>query len=607
MTPQSDIDSGFVGVDMRVDASHLAPGYAAYAENCRFTEGVASQRRGIVCMPWGPTTHGEGGSIESIDPFIDPAAIGIFRDPNNDEVALVAANDRVWRVYPNNTAKELTMPAGEKTGSEVKFIQAFDTVVMLRGENKPMLRLDSLNYEWKEIETESRGDGTVAMPNASEGIFINNRLAVIHGRDEVAVSDFLDYTRYDPVKSLFRVNQGSEDRLVGIANVDNNTIALFKTNSIYLLRNFYGDLSDARLDELTRDYGCIAPKTITRVGADLVFLSRRGICSIRITEQGHIQGVDEPMSKPIQPIIDSIDWKYANVARAAFHDNKIYFALPLSYRKQFGKLLSNTVIATASDEFTLSAQSGGETVSISFKEAVNIDGINNAIAVYDLVNRAWAGIDVGDEISVKDFAKVQFSRSQRLFFLGNSGFIFMHDDPVFCGSHDDIRELDGNDYKSQTTPKAVRFKLRTRGYLGSSPSKKRFHKVEVNYSQRNAKLNINVIGDGPHNNDKVVTDKTFDRTKYMRPFDAAPYVVTNINDDHQTEGREDYTIKAGDNFRIGQSGISPDSMQYFAARKPLRSRGTRLQVEVVNSEGTIKVHSSGVNATIDDEKTTGSL
>ena len=93
----------------------------------------------------------------------------------------------------------------------------------------------------------------------------------------------------------------------------------------------------------------------------------------------------------------------------------------------------------------------------------------------------------------------------------------------------------------------------------------------------------------------------------LRPFDAAPYVVTNINDDHQTEGREDYTIKAGDNFRIGQSGISPDSMQYFAVRKPLRSRGTRLQVEVVNSEGTIKVHSSGVNATIDDEKTTGSL
>lgn len=623
MEAGSDIDAGFIGMDMRVDPSHLAQGYVSYAQNCRFTNGVAHQRRGISCMHWGPTTvsyDGEGKpSIDKIDPFIEPIAIGVFRDPLDEEVALIAANDKVWRCYPNNTARELSLPAGEETGKDVKFIQAFDTVLMLRGKDKPMLKLDAARFRFENIETEDRGDGTVAMPNASEGIFINNRLAVITGRDEVAVSDILDYTRYEPTKALFRINQGSDDKLVGMANVDNNTIALFKTDSIYLLRDFHGDLANARLDELTRNYGCIAPKTITRIGTDLVFLSRRGLCSIRVTEQGHIEGVDEPISKPIQPLIDAIDWKYAEVSRVAFHENRIYLAVPVAFRKQFGSLLNDRLLASfgnagdpQGDGFTVQAQDGGAMQNIDFTVSRDIHGINNAILVYDLITRSWSSMDTGDELSVCDFVKLRFSRAQRLFFLGNSGFIFMYDDPVYCGSSDEVRHLpEGvNAYEEMPTPRAIKFKLETRGYMGSSPSKKRFHKIEINFSQRNAKVNANAIGDGPHERFSVIKDKTFSQTKYIRPFDAADYDPTNNNNDHQTDGREDYTLFAreneGDAFCL-EDGVTPGVMQYYASRKPMRSRGTRMQIEITNDQGDIKVHSAGIHASIDDAKTTTTI
>ena len=123
-------------------------------------------------------------------------------------------------------------------------------------------------------------------------------------------------------------------------------------------------------------------------------------------------------------------------------------------------------------------------------------------------------------------------------------------------------------------------------------------------------MNANAIGDGPHERFSVIKDKTFSQTKYIRPFDAADYNPTNVNKDHQTDGREDYTLFAkaneGDAFRL-ENGVTPGVMQYYASRKPMRSRGTRMQIEITNDQGDIKVHSAGIHASIDDAKTTTTI
>ena len=608
MNPLSDIDAGFSGMDMRLDPSHLPPGTVAYAQNARFSDGVAKQRPGLMCMNWGLTSYEDGEVV--VDPFIEPKAAGIFRDPNNVEIVLVAAGDKVYRFHPNNTPEEMPLPEGETLGDDVSFVQAFDSVVMFRGTEKRPLVLTGENLSFSSIDiepndvsgegTENPSDGTEAIPNSTQGVYISNRLVTIHGRDQVAVSDYLNYTRYDPVRGVFRINQGSEDRLVGLSHIDQNTIVFFKERSVYVVRNVYGDLSNARLDELTRSYGCIAANTIAKVGTDVVFLSRRGLCSLAVTEQGMVQAVDEPLSKPIQPIIDSIDWQNVDQARTIYHNNRIYLAVPLAYRQQYGALRESIVSQSQSE-----IQVNGETVV--FRQGDAFNGFNNCVLVYDLLTKQWASVDTGAEVSVKDFFVAQYNRASRLFFIANSGWIHMYDDESYGGPEDQVRSFSGNVYSNQNQPEPIDFKILTRGYLGANPSRKRFHKSEMNFRQQDASLGVILIGDTPNDRTEMMTSKTFSRTDYFRPFDAEPYDLTNVNDDHGTDGRGDYTMKVSDDFSVGQNGISFGLKQYYSDRKPCRLRGTRLQAEITNSSGEVSIHSFGIHASVDDNKTTGKI
>ena len=50
--PLRDGDSGFVGVDERLDPELLGPGMVSSATNCRFRNGLAEPRKGITILPW---------------------------------------------------------------------------------------------------------------------------------------------------------------------------------------------------------------------------------------------------------------------------------------------------------------------------------------------------------------------------------------------------------------------------------------------------------------------------------------------------------------------------------------------------------------------------
>lgn len=632
ITPVVDGDSGFVGVDMRLDPSHLPDGYVAFAENCRFTNGIVEQRRGVATMNWG-IRSGDDDDYE-IKPLENAIAAQVFRDPNGVETVMVAAGGKAYQVAPNNLAREIPLPDGEVIGDHAKFVQAFDTVLLLRGEDKKPLRLNTrfsvfefFDKEENSIEPdaeENPSDGTESMPNASEGIYFSNRVAFVHGRDKVAVSDYLNYTRYDPVRSEFRINQGTEDSMVGVAPVDKNTVAFFKENSIYVVRNFQGDLSNATLDELTRAYGCAAAGTITRVGRDIVFLSRRGLCSLTVTEQGEIQGVDVPLSKPVDPLIQSIDWKYAHNARCVSHNNKIYLAVPLVTRSEYGITNSgNLFVSDSGSPFSITVNSGGDTVS--FKTAEGRKGQNNCIIVYDMLNQSWSGIDTGLQMGVVDFLKVKYNGAKRLVFLSNTGFFNLYDDETFCSSDDEIRFVKSgeNGYVESPVPVAIDMNLTTRGYLGRDGSKKRFHRLDYNYSQRNALLSVDTVRDGAHEVDNILSGKTFSNTKYIRPFDKPAYDTSNANNDHNTEGREDYSVFAvsdsanegntssssdtGKGFDLKRDGVRPNSTQYYSARKSLMHKGSRIQVKFGNARGLLKIHSVGVSGSTDDNKSTSSI
>lgn len=338
-------DIGFLGVNNRLDPSQLEPGTCADAVNKRFTHGVAGDRKGIRKLNW-LNRVALDGAVRKIDPYGIIYGTGKFRDPNGVEWDVVAADGQVYASRENQyPAAAVPLPAGVMIASPVTFTQAFNVLLLFRGEALAVLQLDRIEEGFKAIPTavddlvpntvtgtdsENPTDGTEPIPNADRGLFFQNRVFIPYNRDLVAVSDYLNYTRFSPIRSVFRINQGSNDRLVALGRFNETTLIAFKEQSIYAIGNILGDLSGATLYEITSEYGCAAPKSIVAVGKDLWFLAdKRGVCSVTLTEQNKIQGVNVPVSQDIERTIERINWRYAAGATAAYWQNRLYMAVPL--------------------------------------------------------------------------------------------------------------------------------------------------------------------------------------------------------------------------------------------------------------------------------------
>lgn len=69
--PLKDGDSGFVGVDERLDPDLLPPGMVASATNCRFRNGRVEPRPGITILPW--------MKADGRTPFTTTGALHVFK------------------------------------------------------------------------------------------------------------------------------------------------------------------------------------------------------------------------------------------------------------------------------------------------------------------------------------------------------------------------------------------------------------------------------------------------------------------------------------------------------------------------------------------------
>ena len=503
---------------------------------------------------------------------------GIFRDPTGIEHLLVASGSGVFSTKESNPSRLLepwATQAGAAITSDVEFVQCFNVVVMFRGENLEPLIMERIDEGFKSISQtssdttidENDSDGTESIPNATTGLFFQNRLLVPHSRDLIAASDFLNYTRYQPVLSNFRINQGSEDDLVSLVRINNSTIACFKTNSIYIVSNIYGNLADITLDEVTREYGAVGKNSIVQVGSDVVFLSsKRGVTSLGIADNGKVSAIDVPLSDPIQPLIDRINWNYASEAAAAYHNNRLYMAVPLDGATE-----------------------------------------NNAILVYDYLAGGWAGYDSGNAVKVKRFVETELQGKRRLFFLSTDGFINLYDDDLeMCGFVDEVPSstVSTNAAFGQITVEQISDEVKTRGYTAGDISQKNWKGAEIQLQTNDPSFQVKAVFGGPEEDDTTLTldsngnpgSKTFSRTKYDRPFDKADFLESMSGDDFFTKYRQDYSVNPtteidlpdgvadGDNI-----GFDPDLHQHTNNKYRYRGQGRYVQFQITNTNGRAEV------------------
>lgn len=121
---------------------------------------------------------------------------------------------------------------------------------------------------------------------------------------------------------------------------------IFKEEMIAILTTFWGsssalipslgdelDLIKSSVQVLTIGIGCIAPKSIAWVpgfqGADVLFLARDGVRSLRRAETDVQAGAGLPVSYNIPVWIDRINFDYAHKAVAQVFDNAYHLAVPL--------------------------------------------------------------------------------------------------------------------------------------------------------------------------------------------------------------------------------------------------------------------------------------
>jgi hypothetical protein len=321
---------------------------------------------------------------------------------------------------------------------------AMDKIFISRGFNKRPLKWD-LNVTITALPSSGTG---VEFPNCSNLMYYGNRLVAIgkfhletntlRNYDTVSISNFLDYNDWD-VADAFTVNNGSNDQLVGVAPWTLNEFLVFMRNSIYYVsvgNNRYvtgaplGD--DSYIKTLATDIGCLAKKSVVQAGGGVFFLSDNGVYFLQpqpaSAESMKLLTMADPISAPIDDVIQRINRNYAGNAVATYWNNRYYLAVPLD-----NSTVNNTVLVynfilknwESVDTYPTLVQTGNSLVSWSGGSVVN-----SLYSPYTTEEYWEIGIDKIDApyhgFAVGDFVNCNFGLTQEGYIMPSGTYKVVH-------------------------------------------------------------------------------------------------------------------------------------------------------------------------------------
>lgn len=389
------------------------------------------------------------------------------------------------------------------------------------------------------------GASGLPMPGGREGAYYQNRLIIVNGRDTVAISDPLDVLHFSPFTAAVTANLGESDSINAVWPMGtNDAVLVLKENSVGLINNFSGGPSNWTFTNLTREYGCIAPLSVAQVGADVWFLSRKGVASVAQTSNGVLQGVADPVSKPMKKYIDRIDWRYAKQACGGYWNNRYFVALPL---KGQGKIVLNNGVLVHNFLNVTTSYSAGSSPVLEF---------------------GWEGLWSGATLLPFALARLDVYGDERMCFLDYSG---------------QVRWL-GDGWADGTSP--IPAALTTRRYTGGSPKRVLWLSGLVTVDAWAPNLTVNAIFPGVNEQQTVIANKVFDKTKYL-VYGAADYnPAAPTTGTFNAPYREDYQPSAAE-LLAG----APDLHQNHPLPFRLRRQDWGIQIQVTNISGSARVQS----------------
>ena len=173
--------------------------------------------------------------------------------------------------------------------------------------------------------------------------------------DEVIISDILDSNTYDQIYAQYRFNAGASDYNVGLHSFSDDNLLVFNRNSVHLVS---GAERDAKVQLITNEVGCVARKSIVQVGNNILFLSDNGVYGANFQDLYNLRGNEVPLSSSINPVIQRINRAVWDKSVAVYFDNRYYLAV-----------------------------------------ALDNSSVNNAILIYNFINKQWESIDTTEDIN----------------------------------------------------------------------------------------------------------------------------------------------------------------------------------------------------------------
>lgn len=252
--------------------------------------------------------------------------------------------------------------------------------------------------------------------------------------DELIATDILDYNTVDPIGQNFRIASGGDDFIVGIEPFSEDTILVFCRKSIYRLGGTSGSLADCNLSVVTPELGCAARRTIIQVGNKVYFLSDNGIFGLEYLDEYNLRGLELPLSEAINPTITRINTDAIDKAVGRYHDNRLWFAVPVDGARE-----------------------------------------NNMLLVYNLLNQGWESIDQvnSSDFNIRDMIVTQEGAKNKLYITTTEG-----------GVHE-VDGFDGGDqisvFAGVSVPDTldVNSKLVSREYDADTLDRKHFSQAEL--------------------------------------------------------------------------------------------------------------------------------
>lgn len=550
-----ELDAVFVGVDMRRPGTlgTTQAGLVTGAENVRFRNGDATTRPG--CLMSENFNRADWYSI---------LGAGIYSDPDGREWMLVATPLAVWMMADGFTPIRLEIPEPLEDVEAVEIVQTFNRVVMFRGKGKRAWKWSGDRYDaWKESKrgAPSRTSPSYLqpIPEAEFGVVMADRLFVPVSPDTVAWSDVLDFERFDPILAAARFNFGEDDAIVAMAPYQRQRLVVFKQQSIYVLENVGGAMTGIAIDRLATRVGCVARKSVVEVGNDLFFLGQGGVYRLSQTELDSLRTVAVPLSEPLRPVMERVNWGAADKACGVTVGGLYYLAIPLD----------------------------GSTT-------------NNAVLVYDLTTGSWQGLDYygeappgvvgvlgeliypGESAGTADAGALSIelaspmlaprARTMLAADLFGERTAFMIDGlRVIALGHGEHDLLDG-------MQRPVVARIRSRGYHLDDLRTKSLTAIAPQMGELCARVSVALVTDGVNERQELVADRTRDRTRY-RTHGKARFVIDNSGDDSGAAHREDYSWQAGDGVLM-RSGIRLGQLQEWDQSLPVRLEGRWCAVEI---------------------------